>query len=304
MRRLLALQTSFATLLLGGLLGSCTTNSALQTSLCSQDPSIEANCNALGVDGGPNGQALGLTGYQCSGSQRPDQNATFVQGIPSGLVCANRSAGVDGGTSGTSGAYCCTSQTTTCAYNPIAICDPGTYGYECQGANRPESFNPAITCGQGVPDPGQGLIDYCCSGVGLPTGCTELDTAICPGSTVGWGCSAASGVLPKGQDLAESKSRADEYYLLCAVPTLIGPNNIFCCYPPAQVPPGGTCVQDTTVPGCASTRFGFACYGDDRPDQDFPPMRCRDPGVPGTSYQGYPATVYCCDFAPEADGGV
>jgi hypothetical protein len=286
-------------LLVGGILvGGCTTNTAIPNGLCAQDPGVEATCTA-GRDGG-SAQSLGLTGYQCSGTARPDQTPTYIQGVPQGLVCANQTKpGADGGTPG---AYCCTSETTNCAFNPIAICDPGTYGYKCQGANRPEAYNPELACGQGVVD--GTLIDYCCSGTGLPQGCTELDTAPCAGSLVGWGCPASSGVLPKGQDLAMSKSRADQYYLLCAVPNLIGPNNIFCCYPPAVVPPGGSCVQDTTVPGCAPGRFGFACYGPDQPQQDFPPMRCPDPGVPGTSYQGYPATLYCCDFAPEADGGV
>ena len=288
----------FISLLVGGLLGGCTTpNTALQNGLCAQDQGVEATCTA-GIDGGT-AQSLGLVGYQCTGTARPDQTPTYVEGIPQGLVCANQSAGADGGSPG---AYCCTSETTTCAFNPIAICDPGTFGFKCQGANRPEAYNAELQCGQGVVD--GNLIDYCCSGTGLPPGCTELDTAPCTGSLVGWGCPAASGTLPKGQDLAESKSRADQYYLLCDVPNLIGPNNIFCCYPPAQVPPGGSCVQDITVPGCVTGRFGFACYGPDRPDQDFPPMRCPDPGVPGTSYQGYPGTLYCCDFAPEADGGM
>ena len=48
---------------------------------------------------------------------------------------------------------------TSCVYNPVAACDPGTYGYQCQGANRPESYNPEIKCGQGVRDANKNLIE-------------------------------------------------------------------------------------------------------------------------------------------------
>ena len=50
--------------------------------------------------------------------------------------------------------------------------------------------------------------------------------------------------------------------------------------------------QAARAPG----RFGFACYGFDTPEQDYLPMHCPEPGFRGTSAEGYPATLYCCDF--------
>jgi hypothetical protein len=60
-------------------------------------------------------------------------------------------------------------------------------------------------------------------------------------------------------------------------------------------------VQDTSVPGCAPGRFGFACYGPENPHDDYLPMQCNSPGVQGMSAEGYPATLYCCDFVATAE---
>jgi hypothetical protein len=274
-----------------GLLGACTTTPLAPNGTCVQDLTVQATCGA-NIDGGTPA-SLGLTGYSCTGTARPDDHATYVQDVPQGMICADQ-ATPDGGASTGTG-YCCTSPTTPCAYNPVAICGAGTYGYQCRGSIRPESFNVELTCEQGVPE--NGLIDYCCSGTGLTAGCQEKDTlASCVAGLTGWLC--PTGVLPRGEDLGANKSRADSYFLLCPVPTpsLQSGYDTFCCYPPATTPPNSSCIQDTTVPGCAPGRFGFACYGDDKPEQSFLPMTCPDPGVPGTSYQGYPATLYCCDF--------
>ena len=48
-----------------------------------------------------------------------------------------------------------------CAYEPVRTdpCPEG-YAYPCRGANRPEVFNPAVTCGNGVRE--GSLIRYCC----------------------------------------------------------------------------------------------------------------------------------------------
>jgi hypothetical protein len=52
-----------------------------------------------------------------------------------------------------------------------------------------------------------------------------------------------------------------------------------------------------TVPSCNPlTQFGFACYGRDKPSDELPPIVCNNPGFPGTSVQGYPATLSCCDL--------
>ncbi len=160
--------------------------------------------------------------------------------------------------------------------------------------NRPESYNPAIHCGQGVKGPT--TVEFCCSGSPLPAGCGENDGLGCSGGLIGWTCPL--GAVPRGQDLLANKSRADQYNLLCAIGAPApNPKYVnYCCYPPALVPPGGSCVEDLQAPGCASGRFGFACYGPELPSDDYPPMRCPDRGMPGQSPAGYAATLYCCDF--------
>ena len=112
----------------------------------------------------------------------------------------------------------------------------------------------------------------------------------------GFNCPA--GILPKNEDLGANESRADYFRFLCptALPTPSGKVFQYCCYMPAPPMDGSSCVQDTTVPGCAGGRFGFACYGFDTPHDDYPPMKCADKGSPGKSAEGYPATLFCCDF--------
>jgi hypothetical protein len=262
------------------------------------DDQLTASCNAVPPDAGA--VNLGLVGYSCTGTGvRPDlQQASYVQGVPQGTICADKTPVPDGGVPSGAQSYCCTSGPTTCAYDPVASCTGGTYGYQCLDENRPESYNPSITCGQGVR--GSKYVDYCCTGQSsLPPHCSEDDTLGCVAGLVGWDCpTSPAGIIPKGQDLLANKSRADQYYLVCSSPKLSpsGKVNNFCCYPPAAVPPGGACVEDVNVAGCVYPRFGFACYGRETPSDDYPPMNCPDPGVAGNSAQGYPATLYCCDF--------
>ncbi len=284
------------------LLAACTTKDESQiTGTCTVDPTITDGCNTVSAAadaGAP--PSLGLTGYTCTGNARPDLAANYAGGVPSGLICANQIPPGDGGAPASPQSYCCTSQPTTCALDPAAVCDPGTYAYQCQNVNRPESYNPKIHCGQGVR--GTEYVDYCCTGTAVPSGCGEIDGLQgCSAGLVGWQCPivGTQHILPKGQDLMANKSRADQYYLLCSVPQVApsGKVDTFCCYPPAQVPPGGTCTEDIYVPGCNPlTQFGFACYGPETPSDDYPPIVCPDPGVPGTSMEGYPATLYCCNF--------
>ena len=269
---------------LAGAAIACTANPTDLTGSCVLDPTV--TCAA----GGLSGEAMHLGGYSCTGTARPDDDSTYVDGIPQGIVCADRPAGAEGARS-----YCCTTFTTQCSYSPTAVCDQvGNYGYQCLGPDRPEALNPTIYCNQGVR---QGnWVNYCCSGTERPANCTASDAIGCASGMSGWTC--PKGTQPTAQDLGANKSRADLYYLLCPVPTP-APNpkyDTLCCYVPTLVPAGGTCVQAMSVPNCAPGRFGIACYGTDTPDEDFPRLRCPDPGVPGVSEQGYPATVYCCDF--------
>ena len=267
--------------------GACSSRRADDAGACVVEPNPELPCTAT-FDGGASD--LGLRAYACNGSARPDERARYVEGIPRGMVCADRGPRADGEKQG----YCCTDETTSCAYDPVADCEAPSYGYQCRGANRPESFNSALFCGQGVRE--GDLINYCCSGTLQPDGCLQSDSVPCSSRMLGFSC--LGGQLPKAEQLGANKSRADYYYLLCSTPTPaanVAYNN-YCCYTPALVPIGGSCVQHTSVPGCEPGRFGFACYGPETPEEDFPPMRCPAPGISGRSVQGYPAKLYCCDF--------
>ncbi|HEY5282073.1 MAG TPA: hypothetical protein VIM14_04720, partial [Polyangia bacterium] len=190
-----------------------------------------------------NGQAgdkIGLRGYSCIGTARPDDSPTYVDGVPQGLICADRGAtGADAGPDGTKN-YCCTVETTTCALNPVAICESeNVYGYQCRGSNRPEALNPAISCAQGLRQ--DDLVNYCCSGTPRVHPCADYG-GCGPGRT-GWTCKAD--VLPSAQDLGVSQSRADVYYLLCPIPVQAANPSYynFCCFASAPIPPGGSCLQ-------------------------------------------------------------
>jgi hypothetical protein len=276
---------TLTSLLCGVALGACTGNLEASDGGCMADPAA-VNCAV----GDASAETLGLVAHFCTGTSRPDQDPTTIDGVPQGLVCADQGPVGSDGTQ----AYCCSAQVTPCAYDPVATCDPGTVGYQCRGSDRPEALNAAIHCNQGVR---QGdLINYCCSGAARTPACIQSASLGCSAALMGWIC--PQGARPTAQDLLANQSRADVYYQLCPVPKQADnpDQNIFCCYTPGLVPPGGSCVQDIAVPGCQPGRFGMACYGPDTPDQDYPPLYCPDPGVPGVSEQGYSATLYCCDF--------
>jgi hypothetical protein len=230
------------------------------------------------------------SGFFCTGSARPDDAPKYVEGVPQGSVCADQGARNAEGAQG----YCCTMRQTACAYNPVAICDAPYFGYQCRGANRPDALNAALQCGNGVRE--GDLINYCCTGSEQKPGCLQSDSVSCSSRLMGFTCLGDS--LPRGEQLGPNKSRADFFRLLCSAPSPAGnPDyNNYCCFTPAPLPEGGSCIQHTSVPGCAPGRFGFACYGPETPQDDYLSMRCPEPGVPGRSAEGYPAKLYCCDF--------
>ena len=137
--------------------GGCAKSSnprANGTCVQSANPALE--CGVYGS--GDAAVETGLIGYSCTGSARPDDDPGYVDGVPQGLVCIDRGV-LDDNTQG----YCCTSYSTSCAYNPVAICsEPSpTYGFQCRGSDRPEAFNSLLFCGQGVTE--GDFINYCCS---------------------------------------------------------------------------------------------------------------------------------------------
>jgi hypothetical protein len=248
-----------------------------------------ANTTAASADGclvDPNQDcALDLLSYACSGSARPDQNPTFSQGVQ-GIVCTD-----EGSLSPGQQGYCCTPTTTTCAYNPSAVCPSPTYGYSCLGTNRPDAFDPTLSCGQGIAS--AGLIAYCC-GAETTAACAKDTNLGCADGTTGFRCTGPG--LPTEGELGVDESRSDAP-LLCNVPTAAA-NGVsdYCCYTPTDEPTGATCLQDQSVPGCVGPSYGFACGASDTPDQDYPRMVCSQAGVRGVDQQGVAALLYCCDF--------
>jgi len=264
--------------------GGCASDLPPPDGVCIVDTTLDCTAGPLP---GSTPQDVGLLGYSCTGKARPDENARYNEEVPEGLVCADRGAAVDGKQS-----YCCSQTTTSCALDPVLPCLGSDFGYQCRGGSRPDVFNAALKCGNGVED--DIYIDYCCSGQPEPPHCTATQGS-CGDVLQGFTCPA--GVLPVNEDLGANESRADYYRFFCPVPTP-APNiklNNYCCYMPAPPMTGYSCYQDTVVPGCAGGRFGFACYGYDKPNEDYPPMHCPDPGFQGKSAEGYPATLYCCD---------
>lgn len=252
----------------------------------------------------------GLEGYFCTGTARPDANPRYYDGMPMGTVCDDM-----GYVEGQGQGYCCTTVEDRCAYNPVAECDDETYsGYECRG-NRPDFMNALVYCREGIHD--GDYISYCCRDYDLPkpqqgtaAGFCDKDVgkivnpdptktgyvqANCAVGLDNWGC--VEGQLPTSESLAKNGSRSDYYAPIC---TIAGPvlNTIqpYCCFTPKLTPVGASCEGMFGVPGCGDGRFGFACYGTDKPSDYHTPMICNDPGVPGTSAAGYPATLYCCDY--------
>ena len=259
------------------------------------------DCQAPGF--GEELKDAGLVGYVCTGSARPDLEASFIDGVPRGLLCADRGPVPGSGSLGEGGAgteegtgYCCTAEEVDCAYDPVSDCEDPSYGYRCWGANRPESLNPALSCSNGNREGERAeYVNYCCENGPRKSACQQTDAIGCSERMLGFLCEGDS--LPRGENLGPNKSRADFFHPACTIPTA-APNPDFksyCCYMPALVPIGGTCVNHTSVPGCEPGRFGFACYGPDRPEDDYLPMRCDD-GFKGSSAEGYEASLYCCDF--------
>jgi hypothetical protein len=315
---------------LGGLTGlSGCVNPTQIPGTCERNSAVSCGASAVlagDKDSGVTDEELALVGYSCSGGQlrdgkmqqlRPDDDGKMIQGIPYGQICADMTPppDPDGGVPPETKDYCCTSETdlSNCVYNRNRDEDcPEGYAYQCHGPNRPEVNNPAVTCGNGLRE-GE-YIHYCCQHAPRPPGCVQAKGATtCMGGLIGWVCPTTPVEFrPRGEDFGANESRADYYYFVCGVPTL-APNkrdNVYCCYSPSPVLPGGSCTYSpgsANKPGtglpCAPGRFAFACYGRDRPDQDFyPRIKCTEPSVQGMSDTGYAASLYCCDYVAPGMG--
>jgi hypothetical protein len=270
-----------------------------------------------------------LVPYVCGAGDRPDSDPSYVTGYPEGRVCADVGPIGEDGSRG----YCCGPTVGSCGLNPTVecpqpkacadkpedTCNERYYAFQCVGGTRPDFLNSDLYCRNGVVAE-NGFVDYCCRDINLPipspawgTACTEVTGSttnktaegtplVCdPSGLTAFTCPMDDlTALPTTDTLAASKSRADFYAPMCTkVGVTSAKQDFYCCYTPKLPPPGGTCQGDMTVPGCAGPRFGFSCYGPDRPDEDYIPFDCSEAGVKGTNQYGYEATLYCCDFKPE-----
>jgi hypothetical protein len=298
-----------AILMLGGcaVLGGCSVEGPASNGDCSMNAALSCD-SAILAGNADAGVSLGLVGYSCTGSARPDQDPKFVAGIPQGMICADQGQAADG----TYG-FCCTppDAPVSCAFDPTstlsaqqdpngkyACPEPGSYRFQCYGSDRPEALNPDLTCGNGVRD--GNLVNYCCAAAGRPVGCTEAKGGACTGGLVGWRCPPDT--LPRGEDFGMSESRADYYYFVCAVPGPPATDNFstYCCFTPSPLLPGGSCVTSTKIQGqisdCGMGRFGFACYGRDTPEDDYEQIHCTEAPIDGVDDHGTAAKLYCCDY--------
>jgi len=301
----------------GGMIASCVDLQKIPGE-CQVNAALSCGMSAVlagDKDAGVSDEEIGLVGYSCTGELRPDDDGKFVQGVAYGSICADMTLPpADGGAPATTRDYCCTppENPTHCAFNRnrTEACPEG-YAYQCWGQNRPEVNNPAVTCGNGLRE--GNYINYCCQHAGRPNGCVQAKGATtCSGGLIGWVCPTTPvEYRPRGEDFGANESRADYYYFVCDVPTRApnGRDNVYCCFSPSPVLPGGSCTYspgsanaDDGIP-CATGKFAFACYGRDRPDEDYyPRISCKESGVPGNSDTGYAATLYCCDYVAPGQG--
>lgn len=276
----------------------CRTDDVVEDGSCTLDTASIVDCSVKRLVGEPfPAESIGIKSYLCSGSARPDGEPTYVDGAPQGLVCDDK-----GDVSGQGRGYCCNDVISTCAYDPSAECPDETYsGYNCLGI-RPDFLNPLLYCREGVHS--GGYINFCCrdkeapkpDGV-TPSFCQPKVVAgvVCASGLAAWQCPETD--TPKSEEIPQNGSRSDFYAPMCSA---MGPveNKVvnYCCFTPKLPPVGASCEARTGVPGCGYGRFGFACFGVDKPSDYHTPMICNEPSMEGTSEVGYPATLYCCDY--------
>ena len=160
----------------------------------------------------------------------------------------------------------------SCAQDATLACVPGTLGWSCTGTAQPEDFSTDLVCSA---DNGRG--EFCCA-----SSTCSFDASVpgCVAGTVGYSC--AGGAPPP--DAADPS-------LVCSVPTISGPDDLYCCYTTTLVATTTpTCTQDFTVAGCPPGSYGFSCTGADTPEQDYSNLTCSAP----TPTAG--ADLYCCTY--------
>ena len=195
---------------------------------------------------------------------------------------------------------------------------PEGYAYQCYGPNRPEVNNPAVTCGNGLRE-GDAL-HYCCQHAPRPSrlragqgrhdlhgGLDRLglpdDADRIPSARRGLRRQREPrGLLLLRVRRADARTEPAGQRLLLLLAVARAARRLL------RLQSGSARLRRRSTNAdngitCAPGRFAFACYGRDRPDQDFyPRIKCTEPPVQGMSDTDYDATLYCCDYVPPGVG--
>lgn len=240
-------------------------NAGLTLYCCVETTTVTTGCTADSSIVGCTGASIG---FSCAGSAEPGQG-------DSSLVC---SAGTPGGSATL---YCCASYTPsvgTCAEDTtVQGCTDSSIGFSCTGTDSPETVNPSLNCGTGVPG-GAGTA-YCCASASnatpTPTTMCAVDAAVsCTAPATGYSCTG--GIAPTQNDTALSCGQG--------TPEGDGTTLGYCCNAAA---PASTCMADPSVTGCPGDSTGYSCSGAATPMTSS--LLC---GMPMAAANG--AMSYCC----------
>jgi hypothetical protein len=114
-----------------------------------------------------------------------------------------------------------TSVPTGCTADSTLNCEPGSDGYSCDTADRPETEDPSLVCSDDATPDSNGNLDYCCITFATSSStCTEDDsvTATCEFPSYGFSC--ATGDDPTSLDSS----------LNCSTPTTLSDGSDgYCC---------------------------------------------------------------------------
>ena len=210
---------------------------------CVDTTSVAAGCTADSSVVGCTGASIG---FSCTGTAQPGQG-------DSSLVCS-------GGTpSGSATLFCCASyapSSGTCAEDAtVQGCVGPSIGFSCSGSDTPESVNPSLNCGGGVPG-GAGMA-YCCTtggstGPATTASCVVDMSVVCTAPAAGYSCSG--GLAPTQSDATlscgQGTTEAD------------GTTLAYCC---SAAAPAAACAADPTVTGCPGDSTGYTCTGGANP---------------------------------------
>ena len=227
---------------------------------------------------------------------RPDDNGKVIQGIPYGQICADHGPVPPDGqgppAAETTAARRRTTWRTASSTGNRPSCPEG-YAYQCYGPNRPEVNNPGSDVRQRPP--GGRPIHYCCHArsPAQPAACRPRAPPTCMGGLIGWVCPTMPVDFVRGARTSAPTRAAPTTTTSCAAcrrPRRTR-DNVYCCFSPSPVLPGGSCVYSpgsAKAVDCGAGRFAFACYGRDTPTGLLPAVSNATSPVQGQERHGYP----------------